>query len=255
MKKEENIYIYNDTFISLLNLCLILLKNNIIPFNIKDTYYQKNLFDNLIYLEIKEDELILDYIVNNLGSKVLITIYNVFNSTDDNKELIIYYFIKFSIKYKNKVFYMRNLNSVSTAIKISNYVSSETHKYKGFLRFKELKNKILYAEIEPINNILFKLSNHFKNRLKNEFWIIKDVGRNILSIYDKKNFYIINADNFKLYTNELSNEEIDIELLWKDFYKTIGIKSRKNDRCRMNFMPKRYWKYIIEMSEDNEKSC
>ena len=41
---------------------------------------------------------------------------------------------------------------------------------------------------------------------------------------------------------------------WKDFYKTIGIKERKNDRCRMNFMPKKYWKYILEMSDENEKS-
>ena len=43
---------------------------------------------------------------------------------------------------------------------------------------------------------------------------------------------------------------IYIEELWKDFYKIIGINERKNDRCRMNFMPKKYWKYMIEMSDE-----
>ena len=42
----------------------------------------------------------------------------------------------------------------------------------------------------------------------------------------------------------------EIEDLWKSFYNTIGIKERKNDRCRMNFMPKKYWKYILEVSDE-----
>ena len=57
------------------------------------------------------------------------------------------------------------------------------------MNIKELKNKCLYAEIEPVNNILFLISNHFKNRLKNEYWIIKDNKHNLISIYDKKYNY------------------------------------------------------------------
>ena len=43
-----------------------------------------------------------------------------------------------------------------------------------------------------------------------------------------------------------SNEEM-FDDLWKTFYKTIGIKERKNERCRQNFMPKKYWQYITEV--------
>ena len=35
------------------------------------------------------------------------------------------------------------------------------------------------------------------------------------------------------------------EELWKLFYENIGIKERKNEKCRNNFMPKKYWKYIL----------
>ena len=73
---------------------------------------------------------------------------------------------------------MRNLKCVDASLKISKYVSNENHKLKGFLRFQELENHILYAEISPTNNVLELLSIHFKKRLKNEYWIIKDVGRN-----------------------------------------------------------------------------
>ena len=42
--------------------------------------------------------------------------------------------------------------------------------------------------------------------------------------------------------------------MWKTFYNTIGIEERKNNRCRMNFMPKKYWKYILEVGDINEES-
>lgn len=126
----------------------------------------------------------------------------------------------------------------------------ECHKMKGFLRFKELENKVLYAEMEPTNDILFLVSCHFSKRLKNEYWIIKDNKRRILSIYDKSNFLIVSEDEFCLSTTKLSNDEKNIQSLWKMFYKTIGIAERKNDRCRRNFMPKKYWKYIIEVMEE-----
>ena len=176
--------------------------------------------------------------------------YYVFLSVEENKELIIYYFFRNAIKYRKNIMYYRNLKCVSEVIKISNYVMHESHKMKGFLRFKELEQSILYAEMEPTNDVLFLISCHFAKRLKNEFWIIKDNKRKIISVYDKKNFYIIREEEFKLTIKRESILEKSIEDLWKTFYKTIGIKERKNDRCRRNFMPKKYWKYITEVKEE-----
>jgi len=248
------IYLYNGNFINLLSLIDILITENIKPDNIKNSNYSPTLFEQVIKLEVSDDENILMKIKNNTNDSIFKIMYYVFLSENENKELIIYYFYLNALKYKNSILCMRNLKCVSEALRISQYVSRENHKYKGFVRFRELKNNVLYAEIEPNNNILDILSNHFKNRLKNEYWIIKDVKRNIISVYDKKEFYLIDSDKFKLWSEELSNNENEYKDLWKLFYNTIGIKERKNDRCRMNFMPKRYWKYITEMSDDNETS-
>ncbi|MDE5539720.1 MAG: TIGR03915 family putative DNA repair protein, partial [Bacilli bacterium] len=155
-----------------------------------------------------------------------------------------------SLIYKNKIFYMHKISWVNNALKISKYVSRENHKLKGFLRFKELKSGALYAEISPTNNILPILVKHFRARLKNEYWLIKDTKRNILAIYDKKEVYLVDGEYFNFIIDDYSEYEENIQDMWKSFYKTIGIESRKNDRCRRNFMPKKYWKYIIEMSEE-----
>ena len=174
---------------------------------------------------------------------------------EKNKELIIYYYILNYLNYRTKLKYMRNLKCVSEALRISNYVQREAHKFKGFLRFKELDSEVLYGEINPTNNILGLISIHFQDRLKNHYWIIKDVNRGIISLYDKNKFYLLDEKVFKLSNISLSDKELKMEELWQCLYKTISIEQRKNERCRMNFMPKKYWKYIIEVSDEDEKSC
>lgn len=242
-----NIYIYDNSFICLINLIKYLIKNNIKPYNIKDNSYNPNLFENTITL--KKDESDITDFINLIGKINFKIIYQVFLSNENNKEIIIYYYSLNAIKYKDKTIYMRNLNCVTKLLKIYNYVKRETHKFKGFTRFKELKNNILYAEINPTNNILDNLSKHFKERLKKEYWIIKDVNRNIISLYNKVDYIIIEGSEINL-SLETSLNEYKIKELWKNFYNTTFIKERINERCRINFMPKKYWKYIVEVEDE-----
>jgi len=220
------IYLYEDSFINLLNLINYLFKNKIKPINIKNEYYEPNLLEDVFYPKLEIDKNLCDRIINKIGIYSFRIICNVYLSNYNDKELLIYEFLFNSLKYGNRICYMRNLDCVSTCLKISKYVMHEGHKFKGFVRFKELDNKVLYSEIEPENNIIFILSNHFKNRLKNEYWIIKDNKRNILSVYNKKNYDIFYDTDFNINIKEDYYED-----LWKTFYNTVGIKERKNDRC------------------------
>ena len=244
------IYSYKESFIELLNLINYLLKNKIQPENIKNEFYLKTLLEETYYPFIEEDNGLCDRMINKIGIDSFTIIYYVFLSNVNDKELLIYKFLLNSLKYKDKIKYMRNIDCVSKCLKISRYVKHEAHKFKGFVRFSELNNCVLYSEIEPENNIILILSNHFKSRLKNEYWIIKDNKRNVISIYDKNNFYILDGNNIDI---SILKKKDCYEDMWKAFYNTIGIKERKNDKCRMNFMPKKYWKYIVEVN-DNEKS-
>lgn len=250
MTKDDKIYIYNDTFISLLGLITLLLKQKIIPENIKNTFYEPTLIDQLFYPKLEEKEEIGEFFIKKIGKTNFSIIYKIFISSTKDKELLIYMYILYSFKYKENTIYRKDIKQVAQALKVSYYVGHETHKLKGFTRFRELENKVLYAEINPENDILFFLSLHFKRRLPNEFWIIKDVNHHIYSIYNKKDFIIVPESSFSLSTIKNSKEEDLFNKMWHTFYQTIAIKERKNDRCRMNFMPKKYWKYITEVSDE-----
>ena len=237
----NRVFLYDGTFPNLLSLIKYLIDNNIKPDNIhNEDYTNISLFDELINLKIKTK-----YV--SLNKEVLNIVYKVFLSNDLNKELIIYYFILNSYKYKDIIF-RRYLKCVLKALDISKYVSRENHKFKGFTRFKDL-GTFLYADINPTNNILPLLMNHFSKRLQNEYFIIKDVNRNILGIYDKNKYYLVDDNKYKI---SLSKGNDNITDLWKVFFSSIAIKERTNLRNQMNLMPKKYWKYIIEMSDKDE---
>lgn len=249
---SNKIYLYDGTFSTLMDLITQLLAFKTKPLNIcNQNNYLPSLLDETIELKLDNN---FDISKIKVTKKILKTIYYVYLSTDEHKELIIYYFLLNGLKYQDKIFTMRNLKCVNSTLKIAKYVSNENHKLKGFLRFQELENHILYAEISPTNNVLELLSIHFMKRLKNEYWIIKDVGRNTYSFYDKQKYYIIADENINLKTLGAIEKEKEVENLWVTFFNTIGIKERKNTRCQMNFMPKKYWKYIIEMEGAYEKS-
>ena len=177
------------------------------------------------------------------------SIYYVYLSENKNKELIIYNFIRNALIYKDKVFFYRNKDCVNDVIKISKYVANEKHKLIGFLRFKEMKNNFLYAQISPKNNVIRLISLHFKHRLPNLNWIIKDKNRGIFVIYYQKKIVYLTEKEIVSLNLTLTTEEEFIEDLWKTFFKTVAIKERENLKCQRNFMPKRYWENMIEMED------
>ena len=246
----NNIYIYDGGFISFISLIVELFKNKIIPNDIKliDSY-DKGLSDNEIFLRVDNEEDNIYLLKSKISKQALYGIYNVFLSNDKNKEMIIYNFLINYFKYGNRVFNMRRIDAVNDLINISKYVRGEAHKLKGFLRFSKMKNNFYYAKFESVNNVIGILATHFSKRLREDNFIIHDTKRGIYAIYDReKVIYLTNEEIIDL-NLEKDNEDL-IEDLWKSFYKTIGIKERENKRCRQNFMPKKYWKNMLEMEDE-----
>ena len=244
MKESNFIYLYNGTWEDLLKLIFWLLKEKRKPLQImEEIKYENNLLSSPFKPVI--DPKILNF-KKNVSKEVLKISYYVFLSSEKEKELIIYYFLLNSLKYQKEVIYMRNLRCVNKALAVSKRVSREAHKWKGFLRFKEMQNQFFYAEFNADNNILGILANHFTKRLPKENWVIKDEGRDILCIYDQTRLYFLEGKDIQLDLN-LNTKEKNTEELWKSFFKTNAIKERENRKCQQNFMPKKYWQNILEM--------
>lgn len=84
----DNIYLYDEDFISLLNLIKYLLKNKLKPSNIKTLNYSPSLLEQTIYVDIENNDLIIEKMIEAFGEYAIRSIYYVFLSNEDDKELI-----------------------------------------------------------------------------------------------------------------------------------------------------------------------
>lgn len=168
----------------------------------------------------------------------------MFLSNVINKEIYIVQYLILGFQIGNKLDHLLTNDIVLKLEKTSKRVFGEFHRLCGLVRFMKLPNGMFYAKIHPDNNILELLGHHFIKRLPNENLIIHDKVRNIALLYNKKDYIIIEADNLKI--TSLPEEELCYQSLWKTFYKSIGIKERKNSKLRMQFMPKKYWQDLVE---------
>ncbi len=251
---DFDVYLYDGSFNNLLNTIEILIKEKIKPIKIvSEECLENDLFSNIKKKTLSIDNYFAKYL-KNISNDFFKIVYDVYLSDNQNKELIMYYFILNGLKYGSKVIYLRKLKCVNEALNISSYVRRESHKLKGFVRFRKLETNFFLAFISPTNNVIGYLSNHFKKRLSNESWMIYDLKRDLLSIYTKNKFMIIKVKDLEKNNFKFSSDELEFANLWNIFYKTIAIKQRTNKRCQMNFMPKKYWPYMIEMRDLVEKS-
>ncbi|MBB5394332.1 TIGR03915 family putative DNA repair protein [Mucilaginibacter sp. AK015] len=130
-------------------------------------------------------------------------------------------------------------------------VRREKHRMEAFVRFQKLKDDIFYAAIEPDFNVLPLLIRHFKGRYADQKWIIYDLKRKYGIYYDLHDTQYISLDfaNIGKAANIIAaftEEETIYQHLWKNYFTSVNIPSRKNTRLHVRHIPKRYWKHLTE---------
>lgn len=126
-------------------------------------------------------------------------------------------------------------------------VLNERHRAHGFLRFKENANGILYAPFSPDNDITELVAPHFFQRLGKIPFVIHDLKRNRIAISDGFSLKFGYTDKPAIL--DLSENEKDVEALFKKYYNSVNIKERKNKRQQNSYMPIRYRKFMPETYE------
>lgn len=135
---------------------------------------------------------------------------------------------------------------------VDNMVHREKHRMEAFVRFQLFKDDLYYAGIEPDYNVLPLILNHFKRRYADQRWLIYDIKRNYGIYYDLEKVDEVtlsfNEDGKSLSDNDLlfHQDEALYQTLWKDYFKHVNIKERKNTKLHLQHVPKRYWKHLTE---------
>ena len=136
--------------------------------------------------------------------------------------------------------------------KIVKQVDREKHRMEAFVRFRLLQDGTYVAQVSPDFDVLPLISRHFKNRYADQRWMIYDMNRNYGIYYDLHKVNTISialatmGDLTKSILAKIPTEEHNFESLWKDYFRSTTIKSRKNTQLHLRHVPKRYWKYLSE---------
>lgn len=203
------------------------------------------------FYEVKTDtekfNKVYSAIDKKIGSEPLIKIYNSFLSEDVNIGTMIYNYVKFGFTVGNKILLYLTDDAVINIETLSKRVSFENHRLSGLLRFHKLNSGVFYAPISPQYNVTQLLAPHFADRLPSQNWVIHDTSRKLAAFYDceDKEWFISSFDTNQYTLMAQDNYQHE---LWKTFYNTIAIKERKNPNLQRQFMPKMYWKYLVEKS-------
>lgn len=240
-------YIYNDTFRGLLSALDMALKAEIKPDKIiRSSSYKENLFASKVI--IKNDHLsaqnLYEKIKKRLSSQSLKRIYYCYLSECEDIELLIFNYLELGFKKGKDIEKDLANNIVYDIYNKSRKVGAERHRLLGLLRFKKIRGDLYYATVEPDHDIITLMAPHFASRLADQNWVIHDLKRSKAAFYNKREWVVSTLDEDIGYI--LAEDEGFYQDLWKHFFEKIAIKNRVNSRLQMQFMPKKYWKHLIE---------
>lgn len=137
--------------------------------------------------------------------------------------------------------------------KIGKKVNQERHRLIQFARFQKTADNIFFAPFEPLYNILSCVIDHFRERFADQKWIIYDLKRGYGYYYDLSEVTEIHFEKElpRSYSDLLGDEFIAedeklFQQLWREYFKALTIKERRNPKLHKQNMPVRFWKYLTE---------
>lgn len=255
------IYIYDGTAEGLFTAVAVAIKSKEQPEAIfPNGFFQGGLFDHEFNVGTDEDQVgrLWQYLNSKLRKTSVRHILKVILSDLPDKEMVVHNYIKASLKLGRKLDKHHTLDSVRTMHEYSQKVSVEIHRFKGLLRFRQLQEKILYAPFYPDHRIVYPLAEHFKRRLGAEKWIIHDLKHQMAVFWNGDTLHEVDMDpefldkigtDGEIDKKFLAKDEIDYQKLWQTFFKHISIVERQNPKLQRQFMPQRYWSFLVEMNK------
>lgn len=225
--------------------------------------FERRLFCEYIFCKAEERKalVVIRMIQKNLGADVYEKISYALLSADRRKAEMVFRAMLEAKKLSRKDRLMEHLGNevVRAVFGMYRQVANEAHHYKGFVRFRELKNKTLFAKIEPKHAVLPCIAEHFADRFPQENWVIYDKTHEVFLIHEKgKRYYFLqqymcmkgDSGSAQNIAGGFSEEEMDYEALWKEFVQSISVAERENRALQNQNLPLRFRTNLVEFSKE-----
>lgn len=215
-----------------------------------------SLFMEYVTVEVDLDKAkkVQNTIAKRLGRKTSFSIWSAIYSHHEDKADIIYHTIARGIAgafYGELTDYLQDPYVLQLS-KIHKNVWNEAHHFKGFLRFAELNEGVLFSGIKPKNNIVPLIAGYFTDRMRSETFMIYDETHHLCLVHQPQResyIYLLQKEEEEMLQQmekNYSEQEIEMQKLFKTFYERITIESRKNLFLQRNNLPLRFRDNMVE---------
>ena len=252
------IYLYDGTYLGFLTV-------------VYANYYEKRgteviSYDNSpgVFLDVCKDVL-TDYgkarrvekaLYEKCGLPVMNIVYYAFHSAEIRKDTWLLRFMEAAFRMGAEVETALSEPEVSRVFQLAKRVSRERHTFLGFVRFEEIvhgQKCYLYCKIEPENNILELMGEHFADRFYHEKIAIHD-GRRKTALIAYQGEWEIRpfSVSWHLMKDARSAKEKEFRRLWQGYFDHIAIQERESQKRQRQFVPLKFRKHLTEFQEREE---
>jgi probable DNA metabolism protein len=210
----------------------------------------EGLFSGAVYEVPTERSVALAFrrhFVVTVSQEAFATARYAFHSQRAGIELLLWRYLLLGLEVRQQLTGMLATDPVYSVNRIARHVSHEAHKFKGFVRFREVREDFLYASIEPEADIVPLIAPHFVSRIGDRLWMIHDLRRSQAAIFDLRSWRLIRGVE-QITKPGITAAEHDYAALWQRYFKHHAIAERHNPTLQQKHVPLRYRKHLPEFT-------
>jgi probable DNA metabolism protein len=254
MKKEYLSFTYDGTFEGVLTCVFEAFDRNQFPEQLlAEDMMLFSTENHCVITDLQKADRVLWGLKKRLSAFAFQMLFTCWLSELKEVDMLLFRYICKSFKSSESIELNFSDADVFALSKIYKKVRNEAEKIRQFVRFQKTADKMYFAAIKPLYDVLPLVVNFFQNRFADQQWIIYDIKRSYALYYDLKKTEVARFDdlkmnrlNGKLHPDLLAEEEHCFQDSWRAYLHAISIKERRNPKLQKQHMPKRFWKYLTE---------
>ncbi len=220
---------------------------------VREPVYQQTLFDEYIHVDADNDK--VEKVIRSIKKSISEQAYNYvfYASLSEQEDALqaIYNFLRVGFAVGSRVCFMYANPYVMRMGELKRKIGNESHFFREFSRFTSIDNKVYVCHIEPKNNVITLVAEHFADRMPSEHWVMVDDKRKMAVVHPKdEDIYLRYLTDAEFETLSRSEEYEDkYTEMWRSFFRVIGIKERENYKCQRNMFPIWMRKHAVEFKD------
>lgn len=259
---DEVAYVYDGTLEGLLCAIYDSYANHEDPTDVSsEREFEQRLLQRVHYVRTSEEiaERVRKGLIKKGGSLAYKHIRRSSVCSNSNAGFVVYRFARYVMdEHKGNRSPVNNIShpKVAPLFDLVRSVNQECEHMRQFIRFNHFQDEtgnVWFARCNPKHSVIPFIMGHFIERFSVQPFMIYDENHGICGAYDGSRWYLVNAseEDGPFHLPDPCASDVQMQDAWKRFYKCVSVEARYNPELRTHFMPKRFWKNIVEVQDES----